>query len=132
MKDIDELDRLHAAAWGGPWTAETWDVCLHDCETILAPEAYPDGQVVAQVSHADGRIVAPGLEQFAAANTAAIVALHNAWPSVSARLRAAEAEVERLRAALDNLAFAVHVEGGRPSKQLDKALDAARAALGET
>lgn len=100
MKDIDELDRLHAAAWGGPWTAETWDVCLHDCETILAPEAYPDGQVVAQVSHADGRIVAPGLEQFAAANTAAIVALHNAWPDVSARLRAAEAEVERLRAAL--------------------------------
>lgn len=98
MKTIDELDRLHAAAWGGPWTAETWDVCLHDCETILAPEAYPDGQVVAQVSHADGRIVAPGLEQFAAANTAAIVALHNAWPSVSARLRAVEAEVERLRA----------------------------------
>lgn len=62
------------------------------------------GQPRAQARHlydtatADGRIVAPGLEQFAAANTAAIVALHNAWPSVSARLRAVEAEVERLRA----------------------------------
>jgi len=112
MNDIDELDRLHAAAWRGPWTAETWEVeceardeCQtgddcdgsHDCETIIAPEAYPDGQVVVQTSHTDGRIKAPGLEQFAAANTAAIVALHNAWPAISARLRAAEAEVARLR-----------------------------------
>ena len=115
--NLDELDRLHAAAWDGAWTAETWEVecdardgcptgddCegSHDCETILAPEAYPSppGQVVVQTSHADGRITAPGLEQFARANTVAIVALHNAWPAISARLRAAEVDTHNLRGML--------------------------------
>jgi hypothetical protein len=41
-----------------------------------------------------------GEEQFAAANTAAIVALHNAWPAISARLRAAEVDAHNLRAML--------------------------------
>jgi hypothetical protein len=35
-----------------------------------------------------------------AANTAAIVALHNAWPAISARLRAAEVDAHNLRAML--------------------------------
>ena len=137
--NLDELDRLHAAAWEGAWTAETWegdcgarDGCpsgndcdgSHDCETILAPEAYPSppGQVVAQASHADGRIKTPGLEQFAAANAAAIVALHNAWPSFSARLRAAEAEVERLRGALREACshLDMAVEASEESGDLDE------------
>ncbi len=108
MKDIDELDRLHAAATAGEWVVRSYQE--------------PSGE------HSP----APSWEVYDEDNLPLTAALHNAWPDVSARLRAAEAEVERLRAALDNLAFAVHVEGGRPSKQLDKALDAARAALGET
>ncbi len=143
MNDIDELDRLHAAAWRGPWTAETWEVeceardeCQtgddcdgsHDCETIIAPEAYPDGQVVVQTSHTDGRIKAPGLEQFAAANTAAIVALHNAWPAISARLRAAEAEVARLRGALRAVIDEVATEDEAWGGSLEQRH---RAALGE-
>ena len=87
MKDLDELDRLHAAATAGT-----------------------------------------------------IVALHNAWPEVSARLRAAEAEVERLRAALHRLVAAVTARGGDcPSCGVDDSdlcsadcdVNAARAALGE-
>lgn len=145
--NLDELDRLHAAAWDGAWTAETWEVecdardgcptgddCegSHDCETILAPEAYPSppGQVVVQTSHADGRITAPGLEQFARANTVAIVALHNAWPEVSARLRAAEADVERLRGALRSVRDDYDCDGvGTGGLECRHCL--ARAALGE-
>ena len=58
--NLDELDRLHAAA--------------------TAP-------------HCDAKWVG-------VVRTNACAALHNAWPAISARLRAAEAEVERLRAAL--------------------------------
>ena len=71
---LDELDALHAAATAGEW----------------------------QRAPASGRILADGwpVPMSDPANTAAIVALKNNWPAFSARLRAAEAEVERLRAAL--------------------------------
>ncbi|MBL0220014.1 MAG: hypothetical protein IPQ07_39875 [Myxococcales bacterium] len=68
---LDELDALHAAATAGEW----------------------------QRAPASGRILADGwpVPMSDPANTAAIVALKNNWPAISARLRAAEAEVARLR-----------------------------------
>ena len=71
---LDELDALHAAATAGEW----------------------------QRAPASGRILADGwpVPMSDPANTAAIVALKNNWHAFSARLRAAEAEAERLRAAL--------------------------------
>ena len=84
MVDLDELDRLHAAAFRAPWRAETWTVETDDgdereVETILAPDEYPSEQVVAQVGP-DGQIETPGLGSLAARNAAAIAALHNAYP----------------------------------------------------
>jgi hypothetical protein len=76
---IDELDRLHAAATAGPW---------HGWYTTNSPWVgidSPTGPVVESY-------------HMRTEDVRAIVALHNAWPEVSARLRAAEAEVERLRA----------------------------------
>lgn len=89
MKDIDELDRLHAAATAGEWAA------THDRNA--QPNLYardPDGfeHWIAILPHQ----CLASLEALANANTAAIVALHNAWPEVSARLRAAEVALARI------------------------------------
>ena len=68
---LDELDRLHAESERNspsPWTVDH----------------------ARRVRDAD-RCLTHGVDSLS------IVALHNAWPEVSARLRAAEAEVERLR-----------------------------------
>ncbi len=93
---LDELDALHAAATAGEWRR--------------APSS--------------GRILADGWPVPSdSANTAAIVALKNNWPAISARLRAAEAEVERLRAALFPIAT------GRFAS-VSEACDIAEAALG--
>ena len=56
-------------------------------------------------------------------------ALYAAWPAFSARLRAKEVEVGRLRGALRNL-HAV-VTGDVPAREMLDAMHAARAALGE-
>lgn len=87
--NIDELDALHAAATAGKW----------------------------QRAPSSGRILADGwpVPTSDSTNAAAIVALHNAWPEVSARLRAAEAEVERLRGALS-----MAVDDGEGSGDLDE------------
>ena len=94
---LDELDALHAAATAGEW----------------------------QRAPASGRILADGwpVPMSDPATTAAIIALHNAWPAISARLRAAEAAVERLRGALFPIAT------GRFAS-VSEACDIAEAALG--
>lgn len=79
MNDIDELDRLHAAATAGEW--------------VLRPYQEPSGEWAP----------APSWETYGEDNLTLTAALKNAWPSVSARLRAAEAEVERLRGVLRNV-----------------------------
>ena len=78
MADLDELDRLHAAATAGPW------------------EVYHYEGYGWRLDAATRAGIATG--KWCEADADFIVALHNAWPDVSARLRAAEAEVERLRA----------------------------------
>lgn len=98
MKTLDELDRLHAAATAGEWADHAdesvrWDdpmACGYDSRAHhRGPPYYCTGPRCATVEGAE-------------ADASAIVALHNAWPSFSARLRAAEAEVERLRGALSS------------------------------
>lgn len=81
MNDIDELDRLHAAATAGPR------------RMVFAVRAY------------------------------------DAWPSVSARLRAAEAEVARLRGALRAVIDEVATEDEAWGGSLEQRH---RAALGES
>lgn len=111
MVDLDELDRLHAAAFRAPWRAETWTVETddgddRDVETILAPDEYPSEQVVAQVGP-DGQIETPGLGSLAARNAAAIAAMHNAYPVLAAEVRALRERVARQDAELVALREAV-------------------------
>lgn len=96
--DLDELLRVHAAAFRPPWRAETWAVETDDgadseVETILSPEEYPSEQIVAQVDES-GVISTPGLENLARANAAAIAAAHNALPDLIERVKRAEAAVD--------------------------------------
>jgi hypothetical protein len=90
MKTLEELDALHAAATAGPWAVEDdgesgWRVWtaehLREGPDILA---FDDGSAYGEYS-----------EQCTPATRDAIIALHNAWPEVSARLRAAEALVAK-------------------------------------
>ena len=76
MRTIDELDALHAAATAGEWVVRSYQE--------------PSGE----------HNPAPSWEAYGEDNLVLTAALHNAWPAFSARLRAAEAEVERLRGAL--------------------------------
>ena len=100
MADLDELDALHAAATAGEWVVRSYQE--------------PSGEFNP----------APSWEVYDEDNLVLTAALHNAWPTVSARLRAAEAEVERLRGALLEAA-----------SEMDSECDGwgadARAALGE-
>jgi hypothetical protein len=105
MKDIDELDRLHAAATAGEWVVRSYQE--------------PSGEWAP----------APSWETYGEDNLTLTAALHNAWPGVSARLRAAEAEVERLRGALRKL-HAV-VTSDVPAREMLDAMHEARAALGD-
>jgi hypothetical protein len=100
VADLDELDALHAAATAGEWVVRSYQE--------------PSGEFNP----------APSWEVYDEDNLVLTAALHNAWPTVSARLRAAEAEVERLRGALLEAA-----------SEMDSECDGwgadARAALGE-
>ena len=121
MKTLDELDRLHAAATAGPWEVsdrvDFWSVRAAEGET-----AFDDGSVCDEYR-----------AQCSVPTRDAIVALHNAWPAISARLRAAEAEVERLRGLCGEAAE--HIDpmrwghGTAGERALVARLD--RAALGE-
>lgn len=82
--NLDELDRLYAAADPGPWKL--------DRQRTYARAAGPGEWVTRPIAIDYSSGPSASLP-----NLYAIVALHNAWPEVSARLRAAEAEVERLR-----------------------------------
>lgn len=90
MRTLDELDRLHAAATQGEWEVRQRD-------------GWWTVRGVDSVAFDDGSACYEYANQCEAPTRDAIVALHNAWPSVSARLRAAEAEVERLRGVLRNV-----------------------------
>lgn len=117
MNDIDELDRLHAAATQGEWVVcdrvGFWSVRTAEGET-----AFDDGGACDEYAH-----------QCAPPTRDAIVALHNAWPAISARLRAAEAEVARLRGALRAVIDEVATEDEAWGGSLEQRH---RAALGES
>lgn len=87
MKTIDELDALHAVATAGEWV----DYCFEDTSgtTHGAVKVNAGRKQVHVCETRFGRDGDPDCRFIAAAK--------NAWPEVSARLRAAEAEVERLR-----------------------------------
>lgn len=89
MKTIDELDRLHAAATAGPW------------EVLVTPESrFCEWRVVGP--HYDDAFSDAGQSPCDDDTRDAIVALHNAWPEVSARLRAAEAALRGMLRAHPN------------------------------
>ena len=112
----DELDRLHAAATAGEWYRDE--------------RGYTPGVIVTLAFDGsptlDGRSIHRGNTAWPAearANEDFAMHTKNAWPAFSARLRAAEAEVERLRAALFPIAT------GRFAS-VSEACDIAEAALG--
>lgn len=92
IRRVRELDA--GRAWKAPWVAHTFEVdcpcpngehCgeTHTCEEVEAPEEYPDGQCVVQIS-------VPGLETFARP-TAELVAYYRTAAPLLAD------ECERLR-----------------------------------
>lgn len=113
MKTLDELDALHAAADSGPWKL--------DRQRTYARAAGPGEWVTRPIAidYSNG-------PRAALPNLFAIVALHNAWPSVSARLRAAEAVLRALVACDDAIGRGEET----PTSRHDLA-EQARAALGE-
>lgn len=96
MSPLKRLRELLGAAFRTPWTYENWEINCpqidegtecgygHNLTTILSPTEYPDGQVIAQID-------VPGIERFADANGALIVAAVNALPALLDVAEAAEA-----------------------------------------
>lgn len=95
--DLDRLDALEKAATPGPWEWHFEDASVL---AINGPGHLEDHVLWAQVCPAcqksGGRCTAPS-----DADANAIVRLRNAYPAMSAELRALRAEVERLRAVRD-------------------------------
>ena len=115
---LDELDALHAAADPGPWKLDrqrTYARAAGPGEWVTRPIA---------VDYSNG-------PRAALPNLYAIVALKNNWPAFSARLRAAEAEVERLRGALRAMVDTYPTAALVTPSRFSNAVDAARAALGK-
>ena len=118
MGDLDELDRLHAAATAGEWESV---LCFapddnDEVRMIEGPVTRgPAGKFIQIISRISPR-----------ADASAIVALHNAWPEVSARLRAAKAVLRALVACDDAIN-----RGDEPPLSRSELAIAARAALGE-
>lgn len=94
MKDIEELDRLHAAATAGEWYRDERGFAPGVAVT-LAFDGSPtlDGRTILR-----GNTAWPGECR---ANEDFAMHAKNAWPEVSARLRAAEAESAKLRSHYD-------------------------------
>ena len=105
MKTLDELDALHAAATAGEWVVRSYQE--------------PSGE----------HNPAPSWEAYGEDNLVLTAALHNAWPAISARLRAAEAEVARLRGEVASLALLVNPQAARDAAQEARENRAARAIL---
>ena len=118
MKDIDELDRLHAAATAGEWESVLCD----------APHVNDEVRMVeGPVTRAHGKKFVPVISRISPrADADFIAAAKNAWPEVSARLRAAEAVLRALVACDD----AIGRDEEPPTSRHDLA-EQARAALGE-
>lgn len=131
--DLDELGRLEREAFRAPWTYDQWEVECSACEggtnepetgcpnpdcnganapivAVEAPEEYPNGQLVAQIS-------VPGLLSLADKNGAMIAQLRNAAPELlrrASQLAAVEAFLrehgEHLRAAAEFTAAGIETE----------------------
>lgn len=120
--NLDELDRLHAAATAGEWESVLCD----------APHVNDEVRMVeGPVTRAHGKKFVPVISRISPrADADFIAAAKNAWPEVSARLRAAEAEAERLRGALRSVRDDYDCDGvGTGGLECRHCL--ARAALGE-
>lgn len=113
MRDIDELDRLHAAALPGEWVHDERD--MWGCVQARASAS----GILLTVSRAAGG------DADQKATCAFIVALHNAWPEVSARLRAAEAALARINEIRNSIIGAQTVNWSEHVYPLVAALDEA-------
>lgn len=137
LDELDELDALHAAATAGEWESVLCD----------APHVNDEVRMIeGPVTRANGKKFVPVISRISPrADADFIAAAKNTWPAISARLRAAEAEVERLRVALRTMVHdlnGMHTEDcGSNGETEDSAEDcdcgatsarnAARATLGE-
>jgi hypothetical protein len=114
---LDELDRLHAAATAGRWYRDERGY-MPGVAVSLAFDGSPT---------LDGRSILRGNIAWPAecrANEDFAMHVKNAWPSVSARLRAAEAVLGLLVACDDMIN-----DGGEPPVSRAALADMARAAL---
>ncbi len=123
MKPLDELDALHAAATAGEWESVLCD----------APHVNDEVRMIeGPVTRANGKKFVPVISRISPrADADFIAAAKNNWPAFSARLRAAEAEVERLRAALRAMVDTYPTAALVTPSRFSSAVDAARAALGK-
>ena len=102
MADLDELDRLYVAATAGEWRRRSYQEPSGEFSPARSWKAYDEDNIVLTA------------------------ALHNAWPEVSARLRAAKVVLRALVACDDAIN-----RGDEPPLSRSELAIAARAALGE-
>lgn len=96
--DLPTLDRLHAEASAGPWRAGRSDMTSYDGNTgeafknVYGPEYEKHPRTGADIP----LTVARGESKRCHANAAWIATIHNAFPSLSARLKELEADLSRV------------------------------------
>ena len=89
LDELDELDALHAAATAGEWESVLCD----------APHVNDEVRMIeGPVTRANGKKFVPVISRISPrADADFIAAAKNTWPAISARLRAAEAALVRIR-----------------------------------
>lgn len=106
--ELEAIARRAEAAFKGPWTYDDWQVdcgaedhCgeTHEAMTIEAPDAYPDGQVVAQVVQTVCDV--PGLDSLARRNGDFIAHARTDVPRLVERIRELERYVQHLQGELN-------------------------------
>jgi len=86
-----------------PWTVEPdGDGDCEEVRSVLSPDEYPGGQVVAEC-HDDGIIVTPGLREFAEAHSAFIAEARTDVPRLLATIAARDEEIRRIAEALGRM-----------------------------
>lgn len=92
----ERVDACFRAPWVAtdPWTVEPdGDEDCEEVRSVLSPDEYPGGQVVAEC-HDDGTTATPGLREFAEAHSNFIAHARTDVPRLLATLAARDARLE--------------------------------------
>ena len=127
MVDLDELERLCAAASPGPWICRKGDRDVTTGQYSDVEDAVYDGYGIGPLDTEPDEYWT--WERWAN-DGPFIAAARTAIPALVAEIAALRAEVERLRAALDDIVVTVTSRVGCSNSMRDRVCERIRAALG--